>query len=79
VTLRSAPLLGFVLFGKWDERVRIFRWRWLAEAEARRHMLMARKDLLTDTRVEAYVAGANIVPLPSRSTSARDPNGKKGV
>ena len=73
VTLRSAPLLGFLLFGKWNERVRIFRWKWLAEAEARRHKIMAGKDMLTETRIEPYVAGANVFPLPSRSAIADDP------
>jgi len=73
VTLRWAPLLGFLLFGKWNERVRIFRWKWLAEAEARRHIIMAGKDMLTETRIEPYVAGANVFPLPSRSPTARAP------
>jgi hypothetical protein len=75
VTLRSAPLFGFLLFGKWDAKVRIFRWKWLAEADARRHKLMAGKDVLTDTHVEPYVAGTNIVPLPSCRIRARAPQG----
>ena len=72
MTLRSAPLLGFLLFGKWNERVRIFKWKWLAEAEARRHKMMAGKDILTEARIEPYVAGANVVPLPSRPATAGD-------
>jgi hypothetical protein len=60
-TLRSAPMLGFVLFGKWHEEVRIFRWKWLAKAAARRHGLWAGRDILTQSVVEPYRPGGNII------------------
>jgi hypothetical protein len=73
-TLRSAPLLGFVLLGKWHEEVRIFRWKWLAKAAARRHGLWAGRDTLTETIIEPYRPGENIIRLgahPPADAAAR--------
>lgn len=62
-TLRSAPVLGFILLGKWHEEVRIFRWKWLAKAAARRHEFWTARDTLTEAIVEPYRPGDNIVPI----------------
>jgi hypothetical protein len=57
-------MLGFALLGQWQEQTRIFRWKWLARTAARRHKRAAARDVLTETVIEPYVPGANIVTLP---------------
>lgn len=68
VTLRSAPLLSAVLLDRWDQEVRIFRWKFLAKAAARRHRLVVR-NFVTEAIVEAYRPGSNIVDLEARRPS----------
>jgi hypothetical protein len=62
-TLRSAPVLGFILLGKWHEEVRIFRWKWLAKAAALRHRFRTARDTLTEAIVEPYRPGDNVIPI----------------
>ena len=64
-TLRSAPVLGYVLLGQWHEEVRIFRWKWQAKAAAVLHKLTAARDVLTAVSIEPYLPGANILHLRS--------------
>lgn len=71
VRLRSAPMLGFALFGQWDERSAFFRWRWRAKAAAWRHRLSAPKDVLTEAIIELYLPGANVVDLDMRRASRK--------
>jgi hypothetical protein len=65
VTLRSAPLISAVLLDRWDQKVRIFRWKFLARAVAYRHRLVVR-NFVTEAIVEAYRPGGNIVDLGAR-------------
>lgn len=72
LTLRSAPMLGFALLGQWHEQIRIFRWKWVANTAARHHKLTAGKDVLTDSIIERYIPGSNVVavsPLNRRDDS----------
>src|SRR6476469_5004374 len=62
-TLRSAPPLAFILLGQWHQRTRIFRWKWLAVAVAHHHKLRSGNKLMTETVIEQYLPGANIVRL----------------
>lgn len=82
VTLRSAPMLGFALLGQWREQIRIFRWKWVAKTAARHHKLTAGKDVLTDSVIEPYVPGSNVVtvtPLHRRERpgTAGEPSSQK--
>lgn len=78
LTLRSAPLLGFVLFGRWQEKTRFFRWKWLAKIHARRHELVAGGDTLTQTEIEPYCPGSNVVPLHSDGDGGPAGRGRHG-
>jgi hypothetical protein len=62
-TLRSAPLLAFVLLGQWHQEIRIFRWKWLANAAARRHRRATTNGRITDAIVEPYWPGDNVISL----------------
>ena len=69
--LRSASLLDVLLRNHWDENVRVFRWKWQAEAAARRHRRAASGSLITDAVVEEYTPGTNVLlfrPPPSSET-----------
>jgi hypothetical protein len=65
-TLKSAPLLELVLLGQWNEQIRLFRWKWLAETAAWRHRRCRMSGLVTEAVVEAYRPGANIIPWRRR-------------
>ncbi len=56
-----------VLLGRWDEQVRLFRWKSLADAAAWRHRRRPR-GVVREAIVEAYRPGANIVRWPGRET-----------
>jgi hypothetical protein len=71
VTLRSAPLLDFVLLGIRHEEVRIFRWKWLANAAARRHRRRMSSSIHRDAIVEPYRPGANVVLLSADRREGR--------
>lgn len=70
-SLRSAPPLAFVLFGTWNQQVRVFRWKWLAQGAALRHLFFGR-HLHKEAVVERYSPGANIVPLAPHSGGQRN-------
>jgi hypothetical protein len=63
VTLRSGPLLEFVLLGKCYEEFRVFRWKWLALAVAHRHHRRVASGCVTTAHVEPYVPGTNVIPM----------------
>ena len=72
MTLRSAPLLEFLLLGQSAEEIRLFRWRWLALAAARLQRSRVPTSFVSSATVEAYVPGANVVPL-RRAIPLQDP------
>ncbi|GAA3894401.1 hypothetical protein GCM10022276_11950 [Sphingomonas limnosediminicola] len=61
VTLRSAPLLECIVLEKWHEEIRVFRWKWQANAAVRRHRRMASNNLVATAMIESYLPGSNIV------------------
>ena len=62
-TLRSASPLGFILFGEWHQRIKIFRWKWVASIVARWHRLPLGRHTLKEAVVEPYSVGANVISL----------------
>jgi len=70
-TLRSAPPLAFFLMRDWDERVRIFRWKWLARAAACIHEFTAGRHVLKEAVIEPYFLGANVISLSDRRLAPR--------
>jgi hypothetical protein len=61
-----------VLLGRWDEQVRLFRWKSLADAAAWRHRRRPR-GVVREAIVEAYRPGANIVRWPGRGDTSDQP------